>query len=201
MKSILVIFAHPRLEKSRTNAALIKSISHLPHVTIRDLYEEYPEYNIDIRREKEFLLGHDIIVWHHPFYWYSCPPLLKQWIDMVLEIGWAYGPGGRALKGKLVFNAITTGGAREAYAREGRNRYTLREFLVPFEQTARLCQMTYLPPFAVQGTHRLTPEAIARSGKEYALLLSRLADESLSIEHLLTLDSLDDEVRGKAMED
>jgi glutathione-regulated potassium-efflux system ancillary protein KefG len=200
MKSILVIFAHPRFEKSRTNAVLLKNISHLSHVTVRDLYQEYPEYNIDIQREKELLLGHDIIIWHHPFFWYSCPPLLKQWIDVVLEIGWAYGPGGTALKGKLVFNAITTGGAREAYTREGRNRYTLREFLVPFEQTARLCQMTYLPPFAVQGTHRLTPEAIDRCGKEYALLLSRLTEDSLSIEHLLTLDSLNDEVRGQFTE-
>jgi glutathione-regulated potassium-efflux system ancillary protein KefG len=113
---------------------------------------------------------------------------------MVLEIGWAYGPGGTALKGKLCFNAITTGGAREAYSREGRNSFSLREFLVPFEQTARLCQMTYLPPFAVQGTHRLTQEAMARSGEQYALLLSRLAGDSLSIEHLLTLETLNDEV-------
>jgi len=194
MKSILVVFAHPRLEKSRTNAVLLRSISHLPHVTVRDLYEEYPDYNIDIGREKEYLIGHDIIIWHHPFFWYSCPPLLKQWIDMVLEIGWAYGPGGTALKGKLCFNAITTGGAREAYSREGRNRFSLREFLVPFEQTARLCQMTYLPPFAVQGTHRLTQEAITRAGEQYALLLSRLAENSLSIEHLLTLETLNDEI-------
>jgi glutathione-regulated potassium-efflux system ancillary protein KefG len=194
MRSILVIFAHPRFEKSRTNAALIKSISRLEHVTVRDLYQEYPEYNIDIRREQEFLLAHNIIVWHHPFYWYSSPPLLKQWIDMVLEIGWAYGPGGTALKGKSVFNAITTGGAREAYAREGRNKYTLREFLLPFEQTARLCQMTYLPPFAVQGTHRLTPEAIVRSAEQYALLLSRLGEDTLGIDNLLTHETLNDEV-------
>ncbi len=200
MKSILVVFAHPRFEKSRTNAVLLKSISQLSNVTVRDLYQEYPEYNIDIRREQELLLAHDIIVWHHPFYWYSCPPLLKQWIDMVLEIGWAYGPGGAALKGKVAFNVLTTGGAREAYTREGRNRYTLREFLVPFEQTARLCQMTYLPPFTVQGTHRLTQESIARSGKEYALLLSQLTEDSLSIEHLLTLDALNDEVREQFTE-
>ncbi|MDF7639407.1 NAD(P)H-dependent oxidoreductase [Lactobacillus sp. ESL0791] len=24
-----------------------------------------------------------------PFYWYSCPPLLKKWEDDVLEHGWA----------------------------------------------------------------------------------------------------------------
>jgi len=54
--------------------------------------------------------------------------------------------------------------------------------------------MTYLPPFAVQGTHRLTQEAITRAGEQYALLLSRLAENSLSIEHLLTLETLNDEI-------
>lgn len=27
----------------------------------------------------------------HPFYWYSTPALLKEWQDLVLEHGWAYG--------------------------------------------------------------------------------------------------------------
>ena len=169
-KRILILFAHPRFERSLNNSVLIQSISDIPEITFHDLYEKYPDFNIDIDIEKNLLAEHDIIIWQHPFYWYSAPPLIKQWIDLVLEFGWAYGPGGKALEGKIIFNAITTGGVREAYCREGHNRFTLRELLAPFEQTAYLCKMIYLPPFAMYGTHRIT----AAEKEETALLYKNL---------------------------
>src|SRR6188508_1805273 len=104
---ILVLFAHPLFEKSRINKTLVHSIPVHTNITFRDLYELYPEFNIHVDEEKRLLLNHDVIIWHHPFYWYNCPPLLKQWIDMVLEVGWAYGPGGVALKGKKLMQVIT----------------------------------------------------------------------------------------------
>ena len=194
MKSILILFTHPRLEKSRVNTVLLRSVAGLAGITIHDLYEVYPDFAVDVKREKELLLSHDIVVWHHPFFWYSSPPLLKAWIDTVLEVGWAYGPGGTALTGKVVFNALTSGGPREAYGQEGRNRFTVREFLAPFEQTARLCHMQYLPPFMVQGTHRLSSESIDRHGREYAALLRGLATGELSPASLSSLVSLNEAV-------
>src|SRR5687767_1197669 len=95
---VLIIFAHPRFEKSRANNALVGALRGIDGVTFHDLYERYPDFNVDLEFEKQLLLDHDVIIWHHPFYWYSAPPLLKQWIDIVLEFGWAYGPGGVALK-------------------------------------------------------------------------------------------------------
>lgn len=181
MKKILVLFAHPRFESSRANQALIKRISRLEGVTIHDLYEHYPDFNIDISYEKELLIQNDIIIWQHPFYWYSCPPLLKQWIDMVLEFGWAYGTGGNALEGKQVLNSITTGGKREVYCEDGRNNYTIRQFLRPFEQTARLCRMEYLPPFAVMGTHQLSKEVLEKDVEKYYMLLESLMQKGIDI--------------------
>jgi glutathione-regulated potassium-efflux system ancillary protein KefG len=179
---ILILFAHPRFEQSRSNQVLVDSIPDHPNITFNDLYEHYADFNVDIEREKQLLLNHDIIVWHHPLYWYSSPPLLKQWIDMVLEFGWAYGVGGDALAGKMVFNAFTSGGPREVYRPEGRNRYTIQDFFHPFEQTVRLCKMEYLPPFGVQGTHRLTDAELQSFGRDYAHLLTRLADGDFSVE-------------------
>jgi len=155
MQKVLILFVHPRFEKSRVNKELIKHIPHRDNITFHDLYEHYPNFNIDVAKEKELLLAHDIIIWHHPLYWYSAPPLLKQWIDMVLEFEWAYGPGGSALKGKVVFNCITTGGARETYHRNRHHNFEIKELLRPFEQTANICGMVYLPPFAVQGSYKL----------------------------------------------
>ena len=181
MKKILVLFSHPKFEKSRVNEALINHITGKEKVTIHDLYEEYPDFHIDVVREKELLSQHDIIIWHHPFYWYSCPPLMKQWMDMVLEFNWAYGPEGNALQNKTCLNVITTGGSREVYCSEGYNSFTIRQFLRPFEQTAILCGMTYFPPFAVMGTHTLSDEDLNDYKNNYGKLIDLLqADLSIN---------------------
>lgn len=176
MRKILVLFAHPKYEHSDVNQALLENIRGLENVTIRDLYELYPDFNINIQDEQELLFEHEVVIWHHPIYWYSCPPILKQWIDLVLEFGWAYGPGGIFLRNKYVLNAVTSGGSQEVYASNGRNRYTMEEFLRPFEQAAYLCEMRYLPYFHVGGTHKITPENLHQKVKEYEDLILHLRD-------------------------
>ena len=182
MNNILILFAHPRFEKSRVNRALLADVAELPGVTFRDLYEHYPDFNVDVEREKLLLTEHQIIIWHHPFYMYGAPALLKQWMDLVLEYGWAHGRGVYSLQDKIIFNALTSGGTRETYTATGHNRFTVREFLAPFEQTARLCKMVYLPPFVVQGTHLLTEEQLSLHAALYRTLLERLVRGEFSVE-------------------
>jgi glutathione-regulated potassium-efflux system ancillary protein KefG len=180
MTKILVLFAHPMLEKSRVQHALVSTARTTANVTVHDLYEEYPDFDVDVRREQALLIQHDIVVLQHPFYWYSCPALMKQWIDLVLEHGWAYGRHGKALQGKKMVNVISLGGSDDAYKGSGLNRHTVREFLIPFEQTATLCRMEYLPPYVVHGTHKATEEDIRRHADAYALLLERLGAGRIS---------------------
>ncbi len=179
---ILILFAHPALQKSRVNRVLVEGVRDLPGVTFHDLYEEYPEFDIDVGREQSLLVAHDIIVFQHPLFWYSTPAILKEWQDLVLEHGWAYGHDGNALQGKNLLSAITTGGREVAYRREGHNRFTIRELLAPFEQTARLCGMEYLPPFVVHGTHRMTAEEIARNADDWRRTVLALRDGRLDLE-------------------
>ncbi|MCB0293189.1 MAG: NAD(P)H-dependent oxidoreductase, partial [Calditrichaeota bacterium] len=87
MKKILIIFAHPAFQKSRVNARLIEGLAQMEGITFHDLYQAYPEFDIDIAAEQQLLTGHDVIVFHHPFFWYSTPALLKEWQDLVLEHG------------------------------------------------------------------------------------------------------------------
>jgi glutathione-regulated potassium-efflux system ancillary protein KefG len=192
MNNVLILFAHPRFEKSKTNRALLAGVDKIDGVTLNDLYEQYPDFNIDVEREKELLVRHDVIIWHYPLYMYSAPAMLKQWMDLVLEYGWAHGSRGNALKDKIVFNALTAGGARESYAINQHNRFTLREFLVPFEQTAALCKMTYLPPFAVHGTHLLTDKQRTHYVALYHKLLGRLATGEIPLESIRMYDYLND---------
>ncbi len=60
---------------------LLQHAAALNDVTACDMYELYPDFNIDVEAEK----AHDLIISQHPRYWFSCPPLMKQWIDLVLE--------------------------------------------------------------------------------------------------------------------
>ena len=184
IKKILVLFAHPAFHKSKVHALLTKSIEDLDGVTLHNLYETYPDFFIDVKKEQTLLLEHDIIVWQHPFYWYSSPALLKEWIDLVLEHGFAYGKNASALEGKSVFSAISTGGSKEVYCSEGRNKYTIQEFLIPFQQTAALCKMNYLPPFVVHGTYVRDKDTIRAIAVEYRKLIIGLRDNLYSSEDI-----------------
>ncbi len=194
MAKILILFAHPAFEKSRVHQRMVKHVKHLRPglVTFHDLYEAYPDLDIDIEKEKKLLLAHDLIIWQHPFYWYSCPPIIKQWMDLVLMHNWAYGPQGKMLAGKKILNAISCGGSREAYSPTGRNRYTIPQLLAPFEQTARLCNMDYLPPFVVHGTHRLEITDMELQAVQYEQLLIALASDRISEEECKAVTYLND---------
>jgi glutathione-regulated potassium-efflux system ancillary protein KefG len=182
MNRILVLFAHPALEKSRVNKAIVEQIQQLEGVTLHDLYELYPDFDIEITREQNLLTDHDVVVFHHPFFWYSTPSILKEWQDLVLTHGWAYGKEGTALYGKQLFNLVTTGGQENAYQKDGLNRFTMRELLVPIEQTARLCGMDYLPPYVIHGTHRLTREDIAENARDCRRFLVALRDNRVDLD-------------------
>lgn len=151
---VLILFAHPALQKSRVNRALADAVRNLPGVTFHDLYERYPEFDVDV-----------------------APALVKEWEDLVLEHGWAYGSTGTALHGKIFAHAVTTGGAADAYRDGGFNRFTVRQLLAPIEQTAFLCGMRYLPPFVVSGTHRMQADEVDRHADAYRRMIEALRDD------------------------
>ncbi len=183
MRRVLVLFAHPVLERSRVNRRLVEAIRELEGVRVHDLYEEYPTLAIDVQREQALLVEHDVIVFQHPFYWYSSPAIMKEWQDLVLEHGWAYGHGGTHLRGKITMNVITTGGPATAYHKAGYNRFTVRELLAPWDQTAHLCGMRYLAPFAVHSALRVaSDDDVAANRAAYIRLLEALRDERIDLD-------------------
>lgn len=197
-RRILILFAHPALERSRVNRRLLSAVSDLEGVTVHDLYEAYPDFEIDVPHDQALCARHDLIVLQHPFYWYSVPALLKEWMDLVLEFGWAYGPGGEALIGKEVLSVISTGGREESYCAAGGNRYTLRQFLAPIEQTARLCGMRYLPPLVIHGTHRIGALEIESAAAEYRATLIGLRDRTRRIDPTHQVEILNRDPAGQA---
>jgi glutathione-regulated potassium-efflux system ancillary protein KefF len=179
---VLVLVAHPSLHQSRVNRPLMQAASALAHVAVRDLYARYPDYAIDVAAEQAALEAADLIVWQHPLHWYSMPPLMKLWLDEVLAFGWAYGvkddrePGAQPtqrLRGKALWLVVSTGGTEVAYHPQGYNRYFFDAFLPPYEQTAALCGMRFLPPLVLHGAHHLGADGLAAHTQTYVQRLSQ----------------------------
>ncbi len=157
----LVLTAHPDLGKSRINRAWFDALSEAADVTTRDLAAiGRGDIRFDVEAEQALLLAHDRIVFQFPFYWYSAPPVMKAWMDQVLNYRFAYGPGGDQLKGREFLILVSTGGPEHSYHAGGYNNFTMAEFLKPFQQTANLAGMTYLRPFVAHGMAVATQEQI-----------------------------------------
>jgi glutathione-regulated potassium-efflux system ancillary protein KefG len=194
--NILILFAHPALQKSRVNRRLITYVRDIEGVTFHDLYETYPDFHILVAKEQELLIKNDIIVFHHPIFWFSVPALLKEWMDLVLHHGWAYGRGGKALKDKKMFSVISTGGRESFFRKGGFNRHTMEEFLYPIGQTAYICGMDYLPPFIVHGTHTITEQEIAIHGENYRKVITALRDGTLDLVAARSHAKLNSDIEG-----
>ncbi len=106
---VLLLYAHPESQDSVANRVLLKPATQLSNVTVHDLYAHYPDFFIDIPREQALLREHEVIVFQHPLYTYSCPALLKEWLDRVLSRGFASGPGGNQLAGKVLGRGVSPG--------------------------------------------------------------------------------------------
>lgn len=175
MKKILFLLAHPNLQDSRANRIITQRVRSLPNLTVRPLYDLYPEFFIDVAAEQKLLNEHDIVVLQHPFYWYSMPPLLKLWLDVVLEYGYAYGPGADALKGKKLLLSVTLGGAKEYYRHGAQNGFPVEAFFPMYQQTAQLCGLEWLEPsvlFAALSGGDDSIEAHAETLRERLVALS-----------------------------
>lgn len=167
----LVIVAHPNLANSSVNRPLIERLRKEEDITVHELYAEYPNGRINIEWEQQLLLEHDRIVFQFPFYWYSSPSLLKEWQDVVLTYGWAYGSQGTNLHGKEFILAISTGGPTAAYQAGGYNQYSMSELTKPFQAMANLTGMRFLPTFTTQGVRLLSTEQIQESAENLVLHL------------------------------
>jgi putative NADPH-quinone reductase len=169
---ILVLFAHLDLRRSRINRAMLEAIGDLEQVEIHDLLDLYPDFYFDVAAERRALVVADLLVLQHPLYWYSAPAIIKHWQDVVLERGFAYGPGGTALHGKAMLQAVSTGGPVESYQPGGAHGAPLREYLRPFQQMARFTGMHPLPPLVIQGGYTATDAQIAAHAARYRALLA-----------------------------
>ena len=173
---IYLVAAHPAWRQSRVNRPLLEAARSVSRVQVCDLYSRYPDFVIDVAAEQAALGRARLLVLLHPIQWYSMPPLQKLWLDEVLTYGWAYGAGGTGLRGKDLWLALTTGGPENSYHPQGYNRYFFDAFLPPYEQTAAICGLRFLPPLTLHGAHSGGQETIDRHAETFAQRLTSYPD-------------------------
>jgi putative NADPH-quinone reductase len=178
MARLIVYYAHPGHPYSQSNQPLAEVAQALDGITFVDLYREYPRFDINADVEQQRLLDHDVILFQFPMFWYSTPSIIKEWQDLVLEHGFAYGSGGDKLKGKTMMLALTAAGPDDAYSSGGYQHYPIRDFLRPLEQTARLCDMRFAPPYVLYGSLRApTDGRLDKHVDSYRKLLEAIRDD------------------------
>ena len=184
----LVIVAHPHLhDGSRINACWMAALqAHPDEFVVHDLYAALPDGTLDeqaVAREQELLAAHGTVVFQFPLYWYSCPALLREWMDAVYAFGWAYGgpqaqPGqpGRMVAGKHFACAVSMGDVEEHYAAGQPVGFTLDEVLAPFAATANYLEATFEPhAFSFFGAeYDPSDAAVERSAQAYVAWLRGL---------------------------
>ena len=176
-KATTVLVFHPRLTaSSRVNARLARAAREAAtpghSVEVRDMYALYPDFRVDVAAEQAVLAAADRIVLQFPMYWYSTPPLLKQWEDDVLAYGWAYGSTGTALHGKELGIAVSPGAPASSYERAGEARYTVHELMRPLQATSALIGTRFLVPFITAGTLTLSDEDLEKQAESYTAWLT-----------------------------
>ena len=189
---ILVLFAHPAFQKSKVNKVLVDGLSEMEGITFHDLYQEYPELDINVKREQELLEEHDVVVFQFPLFWYSTPAILKEWQDLVLEHGWAFGSKGNSLKDKLFLCSVTAGGPMSAYQEGGFHDHTINQLLSPLRQTSVLCKMKPLPPFVVFGTHAIKMDEILDYKNDLLALLNLLINKDFDVDEAVKCEYMND---------
>jgi len=174
-RSILIVYAHPYPDRSRAGRALLAGVREMEGVSVRSLYDLYPDFSIDVDLERRELAAADVLVWQCPFYWYGMPSLLHLWIEKVLGHGWAYGPGGTAVCGKTVLWVTTTGAPVEGYRPGAMHGHPFEAFVPAISQTAMFCGMKWVPPLVVHGAHRISNDELGNAVGRYRALLDRLS--------------------------
>jgi len=100
-------------------------------------------------------MSYERIIFQFPLYWYSCPALLKKWLEDVLSPGFAYGRNGSELGTKLIakqFGVITTiGGVENMYTPGGIVGSSINDVLKHLQATIEYIGGIYIYPLYIYG--------------------------------------------------
>lgn len=176
LRRIVILLAHPDLQKSCANKELINKVNALDNVAVYNLYEEKGEtFNAD--EWSRILTDASALIFQFPFHWLSAPYMLKRWEDEVLT----QLAGTPSISGKPLMVVVTTGSESEAYRSGGKNHFTVDELLRPYQASAILSGMIWQTPLVIYGMGNDDP---AKSIAQGAIQYRKAVDELLKDKRL-----------------
>lgn len=176
---ISLLYAHPYAYHARLEQLVLNAVQHLPELQLRELYQLYPDFYIDVTLEQKMLAQSNAIVLHYPMQWGLPPALLVQYLHKVFQYGWAYGKNAEAqpvksLQGKKFW--LVTHAASSQHEVDPCYQQTM---FTPLRQLALSCGMEWQPPLMLS---ELTDEDSVRVAAElFRQGLQQLS--STTIEH------------------
>lgn len=154
---------------------------------MKDLAALYPDHEFDVALAD--LVEADCIILQFPLFWYSCPAILKKWIDDVFTPGFAYARGGDKLKGKELMLCISVGAPEDGYRATGFNNFTLGKLLRPFQQTAFYIKARLVTPFVFYQSVFATDEQLEQSVTDMLAHVTNVCEPPSVIYEKLLLDA------------
>ena len=173
MKKTLVIFAHPYLEYLNYNIELINYYIQHPDYTLKDLYEEYPDFHIFALKERKKLKDYDRFIFHFPLIWFGMPPLLKLWIDEVFDRNWLTENIDNPLEKKEVYIIVSTGGRARSFSENGTYKYSIEELLSGLTVSLNVFKANIKEFLTIYETNKLTQEQISLQKQKIIELLNQ----------------------------
>lgn len=179
MSNALIIIGHPYWKDSVANRAILEELQKLrPQIKLSNLIELYPDFDIDIEAEQRKLIEADTVIWQFPLMWYSCPSIMRRYLEGVLSYGFAYGSSGSKLENKRLIASITTGVKQSVYE-GGILGFSAEDLFKPLAQVVKMCSMLWEPPQVTFGLNsagakgdEIKLEEIRIRCREHARLLS-----------------------------
>ena len=170
----LVVVSHPYPDQSQAIKALQQTAEKTPDVVVRSLEALYGDdlNGFDVAAEQKAHAAADRIVYMFPIHWFNLTPMLKAYLNQVWSCGWAFGPDGKALQGKLMQVVVTAGASRHTYSAEGLIHSTMDEVLTPMKASAHYVGMQYAPPLAFYDAMGASNETLVALQKAFAETLA-----------------------------
>ena len=141
---LLMVSGHARSEVSVATKTIMEEVKNaFPEAELLYLDQTYPDFKIDIRKERQRVLSADIIVLQYPIQWYTPPAIMKRWLEEVFTFGFAHDAEGGKLNGRTLILSMTSGAPESQYHIGERMNYPMEIYQLPLQQLAELCGMNF----------------------------------------------------------
>ncbi|WP_241613061.1 NAD(P)H-dependent oxidoreductase [Rosenbergiella epipactidis] len=159
----LIIVSHPYPDNSTAIKTLENSCINIPSVAVRNLESIYGNNvaKINVTKEQAACEEVDRIVFMFPIHWFNLTPMLKAYLNEVWTYGWAFGPGGNALKDKEMLVVTTAGASSHMYSESGLIQSTIEDVLTPIKASALYVGMKYTHPLYLFDAMNASEEKLA----------------------------------------